>query len=79
MFPMVTDSTISRMVPSKMAVQTVRLVTHSEQVVSVYVVDGEPLFVDSDGFVFPTGKEKWFIHLVSWTVWLWSNPATKFF
>ena len=68
MFPMVTDSTISSMLPSKMAVQTVRLVTHSEQVVSVYVVNGEPLFVDSDGFVFPTGKEKWFIHLVSWTV-----------
>jgi len=56
MFPKVADSTISSMVPSKTAVQTVRVMTHSEQTVSIYVVEGEPLFVDNDGFVFPTGK-----------------------
>ncbi|XP_065910424.1 eukaryotic translation initiation factor 2D-like isoform X2 [Dysidea avara] len=76
MFPMVTDSTISSMVPSKMAVQTVRLVTHSEQIVSVYVVDGEPMFVDNDGFVFPTVYTLWrWPHILGYvTTW---SPVLK--
>lgn len=57
MFPTISEAAVGSMVPSKMAVQSVKLVTHLEQSVIVYVVEGEPLFVDNDGFIFPTGKE----------------------
>ena len=55
MFPTISEATVSSMVPSKLPVQTVKLVTHSEETMLVFVVDGEPLFVDNDGFIFPTG------------------------
>ena len=55
MFPTISEATVCSMMPTKVAVQTVKLVTHSGETVLVYVVDGEPLFVDNDGFVFPTG------------------------
>ena len=55
MFPTISEATVGGMVPSKTAVQTVKLVTHSEETMFVFVVDGEPLFVDNDGFIFPTG------------------------
>lgn len=57
MFPTISEAAVGSMVPSKTAVQTVKLLTHSEETVLVYVVDGEPLFVDNDGFVFPTGQK----------------------
>lgn len=54
-FPTVSEATAGGMVPSKTTVQTVKLITHSEETMFVFVVDGEPLFVDNDGFIFPTG------------------------
>lgn len=57
MFPAITEVAVSSMVPSKTAVQTVKLVTHGEEIVLVIVVDGEPLFVESDGLIFPTGQK----------------------
>ena len=57
MFPTITEAAVGSMVPTKMAVQTVKLVTHSEQTMLAYLVDGEPLFVDHNGLIFPTGQE----------------------
>ena len=40
---------------------TTRLVTHAESTVAVYVVDGEPLFFNDDGTLYPTG-----LSLIEW-------------
>ena len=55
MFPAISEATVGSMVPTKLPVQTIKLVAHSEENMLVYVVDGEPLFVDRDGLIFPTG------------------------
>ena len=63
MFPTISETAVGSMVPSKMAVQTVKLVTHSEETVLVFVVDGEPLFVDNDSCIFPTGQDISYLHI----------------
>ena len=73
MFPTISETAVGSMVPSKTAVQTVKLVTHSEETVLVFVVDGEPLFVDNDGCIFPTGQDNLPIQMYSFKggVTLW--------
>ena len=44
-----------RLLPPKCSLVTARLVTHGGDTVTVFMVDGEPLFFDDDGTIFPTG------------------------
>ena len=44
-----------QLVPPKCSLVTARLVTHGGSTVAVFMVDGEPLFFDDDGTIFPTG------------------------
>ena len=47
--------TSEQLLSSKCSLTSTRLVTHAESTVTVYVIDGEPLFFDDDGTLFPTG------------------------
>lgn len=51
-----------RLLPPKCSLVTARLVTHGGDTVTVFMVDGEPLFFDDDGTIFPTGMYHTWMH-----------------
>ena len=54
-----------RLLPPKCSLVTARLVTHGGDTVTVFMVDGEPLFFDDDGTIFPTGMYHTWMHDLS--------------
>ena len=54
-----------RLLPPKCSLVTARLVTHGGDTVTVFMVDGEPLFFDDDGTIFPTGMYHTWMHGLS--------------
>lgn len=67
-----------RLLPPKCSLVTARLVTHGGDTVTVFMVDGEPLFFDDDGTIFPTGMYRTWMHDLSSSNWCMTDESSTF-
>ena len=67
-----------RLLPPKCSLVTARLVTHGGDTVTVFMVDGEPLFFDDDGTIFPTGMYHTWMHGLSNSNWYMTDEFSTF-
>ena len=67
-----------RLLPPKCSLVTARLVTHGGDTVTVFMVDGEPLFFDDDGTIFPTGMYHTWMHDLSSSNWCMTDEFSTF-
>ncbi|XP_039747952.1 eukaryotic translation initiation factor 2D isoform X2 [Pararge aegeria] len=58
-FPVATDEKVKELVPSKSATSCMKVVLHSGDTVSVYVVDGVPVMIDMGDRLVPTVCALW--------------------
>lgn len=58
-FPQIKESDLLELIPNKDAATAVKLVTHSEDLVTVYMVQNTPIFFDLDKTLFPTVYTLW--------------------
>ncbi|XP_075981975.1 eukaryotic translation initiation factor 2D [Anticarsia gemmatalis] len=58
-FPSCTEEKVKELVPVKASCISMKLVLHSEEVVSVYAVDGVPMIIETEGRLLPTVCALW--------------------
>ena len=55
-FPSLSQDEISEIIPNKEEISVMRVMTHSGQNVTVFCLDGEPIFFEVEKRIFPTGN-----------------------
>lgn len=70
-FPSLSQDEISEIIPNKEEISVMRVMTHSGQNVTVFCLDGEPIFFEVEKRIFPTVYTLWKFHdmLLSFTTW----------